>query len=46
MLFFHGIEEDDEEGADGAISGGLGDDAQHYQERDVRRALELVKEQL
>lgn len=28
------------------ISGGLGDDAQHYQERDVRRALELVKEQL
>ena len=28
------------------ISGGLGDDAKHYQERDVRRALEAVKEQL
>ena len=27
------------------ISGGLGDDAKHYQERDVRRALELAKEQ-
>jgi predicted RNA binding protein YcfA (HicA-like mRNA interferase family) len=26
------------------ISGGAGDDAKHYQERDVRRALEAVKE--
>jgi predicted RNA binding protein YcfA (HicA-like mRNA interferase family) len=26
------------------LSGGLGDDAKHYQERDVRRALEAVKE--
>lgn len=25
------------------ISGGAGDDAKHYQERDVRRALEAVK---
>ncbi len=25
------------------ISGGSGDDAKHYQERDVRRALEIVK---
>lgn len=25
------------------ISGGLGDDAKHYQERDVRRALEMAK---
>jgi len=26
------------------ISGGAGDDAKHYQERDVRRALHAVKE--
>ena len=26
------------------ISGGLGDDAKHYQERDVRRALEMAKQ--
>ena len=26
------------------ISGGPGDDAKHYQERDVRRALDAVKE--
>jgi predicted RNA binding protein YcfA (HicA-like mRNA interferase family) len=26
------------------ISGGAGDDAKHYQERDVRRALDTVKE--
>jgi predicted RNA binding protein YcfA (HicA-like mRNA interferase family) len=26
------------------ISGGAGDDARHYQERDVRRALAAVKE--
>ena len=26
------------------ISGGAGDDAKHYQERDVRRALEAMKE--
>ena len=26
------------------LSGGLGDDAKHYQERDVRRALEATKE--
>jgi len=26
------------------ISGGAGDDAKHYQERDVRRALATVKE--
>ena len=26
------------------ISGGAGDDAKHYQERDVRRALAAVKE--
>jgi len=26
------------------ISGGAGDDAKHYQERDVRRALGAVKE--
>lgn len=26
------------------VSGGAGDDAKHYQERDVRRALEAVKE--
>ncbi|MFO1476536.1 MAG: type II toxin-antitoxin system HicA family toxin [Verrucomicrobiota bacterium] len=26
------------------ISGGAGDDAKHYQERDVRRAVEAVKE--
>lgn len=26
------------------LSGGLGDDAKHYQERDVRRALDAVKE--
>jgi len=26
------------------ISGGAGDDANHYQERDVRRALATVKE--
>jgi predicted RNA binding protein YcfA (HicA-like mRNA interferase family) len=26
------------------ISGGPGDDARHYQERDVRRALDTVKE--
>jgi len=26
------------------ISGGTGDDAKHYQERDVRRALDAVKE--
>jgi predicted RNA binding protein YcfA (HicA-like mRNA interferase family) len=26
------------------ISGGAGDDAKHYQERDVRRALDAVKE--
>jgi predicted RNA binding protein YcfA (HicA-like mRNA interferase family) len=26
------------------ISGGAGDDARHYQERDVRRALDAVKE--
>lgn len=25
------------------ISGGAGDDAKHYQERDVRRALDTVK---
>ncbi len=25
------------------LSGGAGDDAKHYQERDVRRALEAVK---
>ena len=25
------------------ISGGTGDDAKHYQERDVRRALDAVK---
>jgi predicted RNA binding protein YcfA (HicA-like mRNA interferase family) len=25
------------------ISGGAGDDARHYQERDVRRALDAVK---
>ncbi|HEX7860589.1 MAG TPA: type II toxin-antitoxin system HicA family toxin [Verrucomicrobiae bacterium] len=25
------------------LSGGLGDDAKHYQERDVKRALEAVK---
>jgi predicted RNA binding protein YcfA (HicA-like mRNA interferase family) len=25
------------------ISGGAGDDAKHYQERDVRRALDAVK---
>lgn len=27
------------------ISGGAGDDAKHYQEREVRRALEIVKKQ-
>ena len=27
------------------LSGGPGDDAKHYQERDVRRALEAVREQ-
>ena len=27
------------------LSGGLGDDAKHYQEQDVRRALEAVREQ-
>ena len=27
-----------------AISGGAGDDAKHYQERDVRQALKTVKE--
>ena len=26
------------------VSGGAGDDAKHYQERDVRRALDVVKE--
>jgi len=26
------------------LSGGPGDDAKHYQERDVRRALDLVKD--
>jgi hypothetical protein len=26
------------------VSGGAGDDAKHYQERDVRRALDTVKE--
>jgi predicted RNA binding protein YcfA (HicA-like mRNA interferase family) len=26
-----------------AISGGAGDDAKHYQERDVRRALDAAK---
>ena len=26
------------------LSGGTGDDAKHYQERDVRRALDAVKE--
>lgn len=26
------------------LSGGPGDDAKHYQERDVRRALDAVKE--
>ena len=26
------------------ISGGAGDDAKHYQERDVRRALDVTKE--
>lgn len=26
------------------LSGGAGDEAKHYQERDVRRALQLVKE--
>jgi predicted RNA binding protein YcfA (HicA-like mRNA interferase family) len=26
------------------LSGGPGDDAKHYQERDVRRALEAVRE--
>ena len=26
------------------VSGHAGDDAKHYQERDVRRALEMVKE--
>jgi predicted RNA binding protein YcfA (HicA-like mRNA interferase family) len=26
------------------LSGGSGDDAKHYQERDVRRALEAVKD--
>jgi predicted RNA binding protein YcfA (HicA-like mRNA interferase family) len=26
------------------ISGGAGDDAKHYQERDVRRAVDAVKE--
>lgn len=26
------------------ISGGAGDDAKHYQERDVRRALETVRQ--
>ena len=26
------------------VSGGAGDDAKHYQERDVRRALEAAKE--
>jgi predicted RNA binding protein YcfA (HicA-like mRNA interferase family) len=26
------------------ISGGAGDDAKHYQERDVRRALDAAKE--
>ena len=26
------------------LSGGSGDDAKHYQERDVRRALDAVKE--
>lgn len=26
------------------LSGGLGDDAKHYQERDVRRALNAVRE--
>ena len=26
------------------ISGGAGDDAKHYQERDVRRALDALKE--
>jgi hypothetical protein len=26
------------------ISGGAGDDARHYQERDVRRVLDAVKE--
>jgi predicted RNA binding protein YcfA (HicA-like mRNA interferase family) len=26
------------------VSGGSGDDAKHYQERDVRRALQAVKE--
>ena len=27
------------------LSGGTGDDAKHYQERDLRRALEAVREQ-
>jgi predicted RNA binding protein YcfA (HicA-like mRNA interferase family) len=27
------------------LSGGPGDDAKHYQERDLRRALEAVREQ-
>lgn len=31
-------------GARLTISGGAGDDAKHYQERDVRRALQTVKE--
>jgi predicted RNA binding protein YcfA (HicA-like mRNA interferase family) len=31
-------------GARITISGGLGDDAKHYQERDVRRVLHIVKE--
>ena len=32
------------QGARLLISGGAGDDAKHYQERDVRRALAAVKE--
>ena len=31
-------------GAQLVLSGNTGDDAKHYQERDVRRALETVKE--
>lgn len=31
------------QGARVTINGGAGDDARHYQERDVRRALDTVK---
>jgi len=33
-----------EKGVRVTLSGGAGDDAKHYQERDVKRAVEAVKE--